>query len=228
MTEQTTQSGGECCPLCLNTGVSLFHQDNNKRSQRPYYRCHECALVFVPQAYYLSAAEEKAEYDLHENQLADVGYGRFLNRLWAPYKACFSAQPVSSVKLLEFGCGPGPLLAQMMEQDGFKVSLYDHFYYPDTQVLKPAYYHGVSATEVIEHVFEAKKVFERWLSYLAPGGQLAIMTKLVKDQSAFANWHYKNDLTHVNFYSVETFEWLAKRYGLKLDIHGADVMIFST
>lgn len=215
------------CPLCLGTQASLFHQDNNKRSQRPYYRCHECSLVFVPPEFYLSSEDEKAEYDLHENQLADEGYARFLNRLWSPYKACFEGQSTKQVNLLEFGCGPGPLLAKMMKQDGFNVSLYDHFYYPDTQVLKLNYYQGISATEVIEHVFDAKGVFESWLSYLAPNGHLAIMTKLVKDQGAFANWHYKNDVTHVNFYSVETFEWLAKRYGLGLEIHGADVMIFS-
>lgn len=214
------------CPLCGGSHNVLFHQDNNKRTQRPYYQCQACHLVYVPKEFYLSPEAEKAEYDLHENQLEDEGYGQFLQRFWQPYEAALHALGDGPKTLLEFGCGPGPLLAKIMSDSGHEVSLYDHFYQPDTRVLKSDHYHGISATEVIEHVFDAKSVFERWLGWLKPHGVLALMTKRVESQEKFANWHYKNDLTHVCFYSEFTFNWLADLYQLDCQFHGKDVVIF--
>lgn len=214
------------CPLCGGVHNELFHQDKNKRTQRPYYQCQSCYLVYVPREFYLSSEAEKAEYDLHENQLEDEGYGQFLQRFWQPYEATLNTAFSGPKTLLEFGCGPGPLLAKIMSEAGYEVSLYDHFYQPDTSVLKAGHYHGISATEVIEHVFDAKGVFENWLSWLKPDGVLALMTKRVESQERFANWHYKNDLTHVCFYSEKTFNWLADKYGLECHFHGKDVVIF--
>lgn len=210
------------CPLCEGRQFSLFHQDNTKRSQRPYYRCVQCHLVFVPQMFYLSPEAEKAEYDKHNNDTVDEGYRRFLNRLWSQLKPCL----VSGGKVLEFGCGPGPLLSQMIQEDGFEVSLYDHFYYPDKGVLTNTLYDGVTSTEVIEHLHNPKQVFELWLSLIKPKGYIGIMTKLVSNQDAFTRWHYKNDLTHVCFFSRECFQWLAHHYNLTVNFHGNDVMIF--
>ena len=51
------------------------------------------------------------------------------------------------------------------------------------------------------------------------------MTKLVIDQNTFAQWHYKNDPTHVRFYSKETFEFLAKYLKASVDFIGEDVII---
>jgi len=210
------------CPLCGGSQSRLFHQDNNKRSQRSYYRCVQCHLVFVPPRYYLSPEDEKAEYDKHNNDMDDAGYRCFLNRLWIQLKPCL----VSGQKILEFGCGPGPLLGEMIQEDGFEVSLYDHFYCPDQNVLTDSVYDGLTSTEVIEHLHHPKQVFELWLSLIKPDGYLGIMTKLVSDQDAFANWHYKNDLTHVCFFSRECFQWLAEHYDLTVNFHGKDVIIF--
>ena len=49
----------------------------------------------------------------------------------------------------------------------------------------------------------------------------------VGDQAAFTGWHYKNDLTHIAFYSDATFDWLAKRYQAQVSYWGPDVAIFS-
>ncbi|GAA6134949.1 class I SAM-dependent methyltransferase [Oceaniserpentilla sp. 4NH20-0058] len=168
---------------------------------------------------------EKAEYDKHENDTNDAGYERFLNRLWSELRPRLPLEAASQ-KVLDFGCGPGPLLAKMMSEDGFDVKVYDHFYAPDQSVLQPSHYDVITSTEVIEHLHEPKQVFEQWLSWLKPQGYLGLMTKLVTKQSAFANWHYKNDLTHVCFFSEECFNWLARTYALELSIIGKDVIIF--
>ena len=60
---------------------------------------------------------------------------------------------------------------------------------------------------------------------LKPRAYLGIMTKRVIDQQRFATWHYKNDPTHVCFYSVETFQWLANLWQAQLEFIGADVIL---
>ena len=211
------------CPLCESKQGSLFHRDNNRRSQRLYIRCQRCALVYVPSEFYLAEQDEKAEYDRHDNNLEDEGYQGFLNRLWCELKPLLEAQQCQQV--LDFGCGPGPLLAKMMIEDGFKVSVFDHFYANEPSVLRSGFYDAITSTEVIEHLHQPKQVIEQWLDMLKMGGYLGLMTKRVTSQSAFANWHYKNDLTHVCFYSETCFRWIAEHYNLKLSLFGNDVTI---
>ncbi len=206
------------CPLCGEGQASLFYEDK----RRPYLRCAHCALVFVPPDFYLSAQAEKAEYDLHDNQVDDSGYRRFLQRAWQPLQPLLD----QGSQILDFGCGPGPALAAMMQEAGMQVSVYDHFYFPDSDVLKAGKYHAVTATEVIEHLHAPADVFSQWLNLLLPKGYLVVMTKLVKDAEAFAGWHYKNDPTHVCFFSEQTFAWLASQYGLKMTMCAADVVLF--
>jgi hypothetical protein len=38
------------------------------------------------------------------------------------------------------------------------------------------------------------------------------MTELYNEGIDFASWYYKNDPTHVFFYSQETFEWIKKEF----------------
>ncbi|MDG3086829.1 class I SAM-dependent methyltransferase [Vibrio hannami] len=204
------------CPLCEQTNSQLFYQDKH----RPYYRCEHCMLVFVPEEYRLDAEREKAFYDLHNNDPLDDGYRRFLSRMSIP----MTERLVESQHGLDFGCGPGPTLSLLLEEQGHKVALYDIYYHPDTKVLEHEY-DFMTATEVIEHLYQPNLVWQQWLSLVKAGGWLGIMTKLVIDKDAFASWHYKNDLTHVCFYSRETFQHLAERDNLQLEFIGNDVIL---
>ncbi|HCS52425.1 MAG TPA: hypothetical protein DIW81_12670 [Planctomycetaceae bacterium] len=51
------------------------------------------------------------------------------------------------------------------------------------------------------------------------------MTKRVRDLDSFRNWHYKQDPTHVCFYSLKTFRWLADAWKAELIITGDDVIL---
>lgn len=104
------------------------------------------------------------------------------------------------------------------------MAIYDHFYAPDTQPLECSY-DFITASEVVEHLHQPGCELERLWSCLKPNGWLGIMTKRVIDQQAFTTWHYKNDPTHVCFFSVETFEWLAKRWGATLIFPEKDVVL---
>ncbi len=204
------------CPLCDNSICRPFHRD----AHREYLRCGRCALVFVPREFFLSPGAERAEYDLHQNHPADPGYRHFLSRLVDPL--LLRLAPGSSG--LDFGCGPGPALAAMLEEAGHRVRLYDVFYRPDVAALS-AQYDFITATEVVEHLFHPGRELERLWACLRPGGLLGIMTKRVRSAAAFANWHYKNDLTHVCFFAEETFEYLARRFGAELEVVGDDTVI---
>ena len=194
-----------------------FHQDKF----RNYLRCPNCQLVFVPSQFHLSAAMEKAEYDKHQNNPQDIGYRTFLSRTVKPLLAQISKQGLG----LDFGCGPDPTISEMLKEQGISVKNYDLYYFNKPQLLTKAY-DFVVMTEVIEHIAKPQKLLEQLDFLLKANGLLAIMTKRVSSQNAFANWHYKNDPTHICFYSIETFQWIAQKMVWRLEVIDKDVVFF--
>ena len=86
-------------------------------------------------------------------------------------------------------------------------------------------YDFICATEVVEHLHHPGAELAHLWSLLRPGGWLGIMTKLVRDRSAFKQWHYKNDPTHVCFFSEETRRWWARQHHASIEFVGADVIL---
>lgn len=204
------------CPLCQSLEIQHYYADK----RREYLRCQQCELVFVNPDHRLGAKEEKAHYDLHENDPTDEGYRRFLSRVADPILK--RIEPNSHG--IDFGCGPGPTLSLMLQEQGHTMSLYDIYYHPDTKVLEKSY-DFMTATEVIEHLYQPDQVWQQWLNLVKPGGWIGLMTKMVIDVEAFASWHYKNDPTHVVFFSRNTFRYLAERDQLELEFIGNDVIL---
>ena len=205
------------CPLCDDTQVDHFFEDQ----RRSYMRCGVCSLVFVPRIFHLSKFDEKREYDLHQNSVQDEGYRRFLGKVSEPLLLRLSE--VS--KGLDFGCGPGPTLSQMIEAAGHHMDIYDPYYSPDRS-FKTKRYDFITATEVLEHLVEPGSELNQLWSLLNSSGWLAIMTKRVMSLEAFANWHYKNDPTHISFFSESTFDFLAEKWDTKAEFIGNDVVLF--
>lgn len=202
------------CPLC-GQATEAFHSDR----RRDYYRCPDCHLVHVPRSQQLDATGEKAEYDLHRNDPEDPGYRRFLERAAAAVQARVPA-PASG---LDFGCGPGPTLSRMLEEQGYSVALYDKYYAAHPGALQQSY-DFITATEVFEHLANPATVLRRLIACLRPGGWLVVMTKRARDHEAFAQWHYIHDPTHVAFFADATFEWIAAHHGLRLEFVCDDVI----
>lgn len=210
-------NGRSGCPLCGSGEVSKFSRDQ----KRNYLRCRECTLVFVPSEFHISREEERARYQLHENDLSDVGYTEFLGRLIQPLK---SRHPVGS-KALDFGSGPNPVMAKILRMEGFEVNIYDSFYAADTTVFDQTF-DFITLTEVLEHLSRPRKELARLSEILRPGGTIAVMMRLLDDSVDFSNWHYKNDPTHLCFYSWETCLWLADYFGLRALRIEKDIVIF--
>lgn len=204
------------CPLCGGQNAIAFYRDGT----RNYLRCQGCRLVFVPEGHWPDAAEARATYDLHLNDPRDQGYRRFLSRLALPLLAKID----KGSQGLDFGCGPGPTLSLMLEENGHHVALYDPLYYPDRTVLQKRY-DFICATEVVEHLRRPGADFAALFGMLKPGGWLGIMTKLVIDQEAFRRWHYIRDRTHICFYSRDTLAYIARRFRAELSFAAPDVML---
>ncbi|UTV27655.1 class I SAM-dependent methyltransferase [Photobacterium atrarenae] len=205
------------CPLCHCPSAEAFFEDR----LRAYFRCRDCALIFADPAALLAPDEEKAVYDQHENNPADQGYRRFLSRLAAPLAERLGPASRSG---LDFGCGPGPTLSVMLSEMGHQMAIYDPYFANEPAVLARTY-DFVTCTEAIEHFYTPAKEWALLRDMVRPGGWLGLMTKLATDADAFASWHYKNDPTHVSFFSRETFRFLARRDGLNVEFVGNDVIL---
>lgn len=207
------------CPLCGNATPKLFCRGK----KRTFFQCLECDLVFVPPEFHLSPDAEKARYDFHSHSLTDSGYRNFLNRLFQPLEKLLPP----GARGLDFGCGREPTLSVLFEEAGFSCANYDLHYFNDPAVLKTQY-DFLTCSETIEHFQTPRIEFERFLTLVKPGGWIGIMTQLRNDAPPFEKWFYKNDSTHLCFFSKQSFQWLEKRYGLKLEFHSNGVVIFQT
>ena len=168
-----------------------------------------------------AADAELAIYRQHENNPQDSRYRAFLNKLAAPLSQRLGTTGLTG---LDFGCGPGPLLAKMLSEAGHKMALWDPFFANQPEVLQRQY-DFISCSEAIEHFVNPCQEWALWLKLLKPGGTLAIMTKRYTTAAAFASWHYKNDPTHISFFATATFRYLAQRDGFDLSVADNDVVI---
>lgn len=197
------------CPVCLRGQLFLFRE----LGPQVYLRCPVCeATVMAPESR-LQPEAERQVYELHENDPEDPGYRSFLARLADPLMQRLDAGSEG----LDFGCGPGPALARMLEEAGFVMRLYDPFFYPDEAALARTY-DFITCTEVVEHLHQPARVLEQLDRLLRPGGWLGIMTCFQTDDDRFDHWHYRRDPTHVVFYREATFAVIARRLGWSLQI----------
>lgn len=202
------------CPLCRETrSRSLAARPHPGGS---YRHCRRCDLIFATSGGLLSPRQEKERYLAHDNTHDNEGYvsmlSRFLERAVLPF-----SEPG---RALDFGCGPGPVLADLLGDRGYQVEVYDPFFYPDRRPLGESY-QLITCTEVVEHVTRAQETWALLFSLLSPGGVLAVMTHFHPGPGLFEDWWYHRDPTHIRFYSPQTFRYLSRHLGLEtLDYDG--------
>jgi len=193
------------CVLCGTAAHPIFSEPS---SRRLYLKCPHCELHFLRPEDHLSPVDERAHYDLHQNDVHDPRYQAFVHPLYQ--KIVSQLQPGGSC--LDFGAGPGPVLAAMLRSAGYSVELYDPFYWPDEAPLQKTY-DAVFACEVVEHFADPRAEFTKLLHRLNPGGTLSMMTLMVSAEVNFADWYYRRDPTHVVFYTPATFAWIKDQFG---------------
>jgi len=206
-----------CCPLCTGSNNHFYHQDK----KRSYFQCQDCQLIFADANSHLTADAEVAIYQQHENNPEDERYRAFLNKLAAPLLERLGNKGFSG---LDFGCGPGPTLSLMLQEAGQQMAVFDPYFANNPEVLAEQY-DFICCTEAIEHFYQPANEWALWLKLLNAKGWLGLMTKLAPEKAAFASWHYKNDPTHVCFFSHDTFLFLANRDGFHVEFIGNDVIL---
>lgn len=204
------------CPVCLARRVRFLQGAGG----RIYWRCRVCQATFLDPSQLPGPEEELKQYLLHENDPDDPRYRKFLSKVCAPLLNRLPPRCVG----LDFGCGPGPALAKMLNEAGHDMHLYDPFFAPDPAALKRSY-DFITCTEVAEHLHHPAAAFASLDKLLQPGGWLAVMTSFQTDDARFGNWHYRQEPSHVVFYRGETFRHLAKQFDWTCEIPATNVAL---
>lgn len=209
------------CPLCCSDSTQTFHLREDRSGRREFFRCSVCEFVFVPPLYHPTPDEERERYLQHNNDPSDPGYRNFLSRLFDEMRPLL----VPGSDGLDFGAGPGPALAQMMAEAGFRVTVYDPIFFPDPAVLEERF-DFITCTETAEHFRDPGRQFRLLDRILRAPGWLGVMTSMLDDPSRFPDWYYHRDPTHLCFYNERTMKWIAERHSWQPIFPRKNVVIF--
>jgi 2-polyprenyl-3-methyl-5-hydroxy-6-metoxy-1,4-benzoquinol methylase len=191
------------CPLCSSPLIT--------QKDAYFYDCDTCKAIVKDEKHYLTAAEEKAHYETHNNDVEDVRYQNFTMPITQYVLDSF----LPTHKGLDFGSGTGPVISSMLAKENYDIAQYDPFFDPDQRVLNTTYDYIVSC-EVFEHFNHPKLEIDRLTALLKPNGMLLIMTLLYHDTIDFKTWHYRNDPTHIFIFRTETIAYISEEK--KLDV----------
>ncbi len=197
------------CKICSGP-VSIIHDDQYSHD---YYYCKNCEYIFLDECRIIPPDREKKEYSFHENSFENQGYvnmfREFIIKAVRPYSSKIGTA-------LDYGSGPGPVLAGLLRQEGFKTDIYDKYFSPE-KVYENKKYDLITSTEVFEHLKDPLAAMNMLKNHLNGGGILAIMTLFHQnDEEHFKEWWYRRDATHISFYTPKTFEHIASLSGMKI------------
>lgn len=198
------------CPICHSQIKQTF---NDPKNRRRYLVCGNCGFIFVDSRDRLSPPLEKTRYLEHNNNLSEEGYrdflDSFLQKAIIPYLA-------KGARVLDFGSGPVPVFSWILERSGYLVDSFDPFFYPDYGWTERCY-DAVVLVEVLEHLSEPAEILNSLKERLHPGGYLCIRSSLHDGElSRFKAWWYRQDPTHISFFTRGTIEYLSAGLGLEI------------
>ncbi|MBN2655857.1 MAG: class I SAM-dependent methyltransferase [Spirochaetales bacterium] len=195
------------CLLCRNECRII--SDNKGRS---YHICRSCGFISLDRAFALSEKEEEERYRLHNNDAGDQGYVRwlksFIDRAVVPFAE-------KNARILDFGSGPEPVLAGLLGEMGFEVCVYDKYFSP---FMPEGTFDVITSTEVFEHLADPYETLLLLKDRLRSRGFLALKTSFIPEtDEEFLSWWYREDSTHISFFSPQSFSFLAGASHLTLE-----------
>ena len=191
----------DSCPLCT-TKNKIFFQENET-----YYKCSVCFSIYADEDNKPNLASEKQRYELHDDDTNDLGYRKFVNPITSSILKDFK----STDKGLDFGAGTSAIISTVLKEENYDIKDYDPYFHIYPELLEQKYDY-ISSCEVIEHFYNPYNEFNILKKMLKENGKLYLMTEPYNEGINFASWYYKNDPTHVFFYSKETFEWIKEAF----------------
>ena len=193
---------------------------------KSFYKCTNCKAIYRDFETFVDEETEEKRYRTHNNDVYDERYQKFVS----PITNAVSEDFEQTAKGLDYGCGTGPVATFILEKKGYNIRLYDPFFYPDTS-FENERYDFIICCEVMEHFFNPQVEFQKLKNLLKPNGKLYCKTKMITDEfsvEAFKNWHYKNDPTHVFFYSPKTLQVIQEQFGFSSVTFDDKLIIFHT
>jgi SAM-dependent methyltransferase len=205
------------CILCQGPTKEFW-----KSKHREFVECSSCGGIQLLPEFYISQETEKARYLTHNNDVEDPGYQDFVKPITSRILKDFSP----SHHGLDYGCGTGPVITNQLKKKGYHLALYDPYFYPNKTVLS-THYDYIICCEVMEHFYQPKQEFHKLSACLNPGGKLYCKTSVYSKEIDFDNWYYKNDLTHVFFYTSSSLQWIRDNLGFSSLEILPKVLVFS-
>ncbi len=204
------------CTLC-NGATTPFCNTNNKH----YFKCLVCDAVLLDSQFFITAEAEKKRYQLHQNNIEDIGYQQFVKPITDAVLNTFN----NTQSGLDFGSGTGPVITKILRKKTFEMTTYDPFFDNNLNALKQTY-DFIVCCEVIEHFNNPQKEFMRLRQLLKPNGKMYCMTSVLNETINFKTWYYKNDATHVIFYTPKTAYYIAKTFGFNKVVVKGNLLVF--
>lgn len=202
------------CKICKSKTTRIERRLRKRAESRFYRHCPNCDFIFLEEQHLCTTEEEFNRYKRHENSIEDAGYVaifmKFIN------KAIVDYVKRDDIKCLDFGSGPQPVLAELLEREfGRSVDIYDKFYASE-KVYEGKTYDLITATEVAEHLDDPLYYFQLFKKLLRPEGILSVMTLFHPGKDNFTEWFYINDPCHISFYSTKTMAVIAGIVGFDI------------
>jgi len=210
------------CSMC-GEPTTVFSL-STKKSTLAYHRCGRCGFISLGEQHFVTQAEEKARYLLHRNDVSNSGYVAFLRsfimKAITPFKA-------PGCLVLDFGSGPAPVLARMLEEAGYRCDMHDPVF-AKTRLWKKRRYDAILLHEVAEHMRSPGTMLAILTTLVDKGGIIAIRTRfLPESMEDFGSWWYRMDPTHVSFYTVRCLvDYFAARGFSLLSMYAPDIVVF--
>lgn len=199
----------DLCPLCGGWKSLYYRWDG-----RNYYQCKKCSSISLDESLRLNPEEERKRYLEHNNDVEDIRYQNFVKPITSAIFNDFN----KNHKGLDYGAGTGPVITKILTDNFYNMKPYDPYFYNSPEYLKEKYDY-IACCEVMEHFYQPYLEFKKLNSLLNKKGVLYCQTDLYQENINFKDWYYKNDPTHVFFYTKKSLYWIKEH--LNFD----DVMI---
>lgn len=231
----------QTCAICSAEADFFFSHTIHKNFYREFYFCNTCDFIFVPKEFHITEEDEFLRYEKHkweevsESSLILSNYSQHLlliinSIIFPSITSIIFPCNRGYFSHLDFGCGKfsnfSTLLGKELREQGVNVrSLnYDLYYHNDEGIIREKNYGKfdiISCIEVIEHLTSPLQTIMLLNKLLSDNSILVISTNLLphnisKDKTSkefFTEWWYKNDITHINFFSEKTFHIIKEKLG---------------
>ncbi len=204
-----TQEVNRICSLC---GADEIEDFTTVSDRILYHRCRNCSYISRDEAHRLSADDEKKRYQLHNNSPDNPGYVEWINRF---LDFIFKSPLPGGRLILDFGSGPEPVMAGMMENLGYRVFTEDPFFSPE----KPGgCFQLITSLEVFEHLQNPYETLVHLASRLTENGRLCISTEFIPDDMGrFEYWRYRSDETHIGLFTADGLIKAGEKAGFEME-----------